>query len=399
MSAIHELEDRVQRYPADRYPVQHATAQFHLGIALTNDGRLADAEAALQRAVDLFRTLPLEHAKAVNALGTVLRLAGRLDEAAAAFDEAAAAFEADEHPLEEGAARFNLGLVLRDLGDHTASQAALEEAARLLDERRVPAQAGAAARELGVTLLERGDLDRAADQLQEAARLAAAHGDRAGLGAALNALGLAWLARGDTARAADSFREAAAAHPRGIRPQEHAMAKTNLAVAHERAGDVARARIASAQAAAVPEAPQTVKEQARAVLDRLGAPAGDLLAILDDEPHERRAVLVREEVVRLVASAPEERDAELARWVEETAVRGADFAETWLNALLELPTDELETLVRGVVAAVGGLDAETAERVRAAVAAASARFHVPQLMRLRETFDRFAAELGQQPWS
>jgi hypothetical protein len=37
--------------------------------------------------------------------------------------------------------------------------------------------------------------------------------------------------------------------------------------------------------------------------------------------------------------------------------------------------------------------------VQADVAAATARFHTPQLIRLKDTFDRAAAELGQRPWS
>jgi tetratricopeptide (TPR) repeat protein len=399
--AIAELEQRLRRYPPDRYPVQHATAQFHLGVALANAGRIEAAETALRAALRIFEPerLPVERAKVLNALGAVLRLAGRMDAAAAAFEDAAVAFGAATQPLEEGAAFFNLGLVRRDLGDHPAAEAAFDHARRLLDERRVPTQAGAAARELGVTLLERGSLERAVEQLEEAARLAAEQGDRAGLGAALNALGLARLARGDTLGAVESFRDAAAAHPYGVRPQEHAMVKTNLALAHERDGDLPRARLAAAQAVAVPEAPQAVKEQARAILERIGAPAGDLLTILDDEPDELRIALVREELLRLLASAPEERDAELARWVEQTAARGPDFAETWLAALLELPTQELEALVGGVVAAVGRLEPRAAERVRADLAAATARFHLPQLIRLKDTFDRVAIELGQQPWS
>src|SRR5215212_11475176 len=91
LEAIEELEERLARFPPERYPVQHATAQFHLGVALANAGRPAEAERALHVAARLFAPdrLPTEHAKATNALGAALRLAGRLDEAAAAFSRAA----------------------------------------------------------------------------------------------------------------------------------------------------------------------------------------------------------------------------------------------------------------------------------------------------------------------
>src|SRR5215218_4659214 len=85
-----QLRERRDRYPPGRYPVQHATAQFHLGAALTNAGRLEEARAALDVAVELFDRMEMgeEHGKALNALGAVLRMAGRLPEASAAFARA-----------------------------------------------------------------------------------------------------------------------------------------------------------------------------------------------------------------------------------------------------------------------------------------------------------------------
>ncbi|MDP9401574.1 MAG: hypothetical protein M3P39_11665, partial [Actinomycetota bacterium] len=93
---VGELEERLRRFPAQRYPVQHATAQFHLGVAHAQTGDLAGAELALATAARLFdpRALPAEHGKAMNALGAVLRLAGRAAEAMEVLARAAAAFEA-----------------------------------------------------------------------------------------------------------------------------------------------------------------------------------------------------------------------------------------------------------------------------------------------------------------
>src|SRR5919204_479381 len=150
MDSIAELEDRLARYPAERYTVQHATAQFHLGVELTNAGRAEEAVRALERAVALFDSdgLRTERAKARNALGAALRLAGRLDEASDAFRAAAADLEG----AERGAALYNLGLARRAAGDPASAHAAFEQARALLDSPAV-------VRELGVTLLEQGELE------------------------------------------------------------------------------------------------------------------------------------------------------------------------------------------------------------------------------------------------
>ncbi|MGH9283535.1 MAG: hypothetical protein ACRD0S_11445, partial [Acidimicrobiales bacterium] len=113
---LEELARRLDQYPADRYPVQHATTQFHLGVTLAGQGRLQEADQALETACRLFRPdqLPAEHAKAANARGAVQRMAGRLDDAATSFGRAAELFRHRELRLEEGAARFNLGLVERE---------------------------------------------------------------------------------------------------------------------------------------------------------------------------------------------------------------------------------------------------------------------------------------------
>jgi Flp pilus assembly protein TadD len=52
--AVDELEERLRRHPVDRYPVQHATAQFHLGVLRARRGELDRAEAALAAAAALF---------------------------------------------------------------------------------------------------------------------------------------------------------------------------------------------------------------------------------------------------------------------------------------------------------------------------------------------------------
>src|SRR5919108_3145740 len=366
MDAIAQLEERLGRYPAERYPVQHATAQFHLGVELTNRGRAEEAVHALRAAVELFDRdgLRSERAKALNALGVALRLAGRVDEAADTFNEAAAGLAG----AERGAALYNLGLAKRDAGDLDAARAAFERASESLDSPAV-------ARELGTTLLQQGELDAAVALLGDASE----QGDEAARGAAANALGLAQLAAGRFDAAVDAFRRAPAAPPRTLRPTEYAMTKANLALAYERAGDERRARLAARQALGVHSIPVAIATQARDVLARVGEGEHDLVSLLEDEPRERWPAVVREEVVRWADT--DDKRAELAEWVAGLCSRpddAVDLAEAWLAALLELPPEQMAVLAQATP--------RQSEWFRDVVASACARFHTPQLLRLREAF-------------
>ncbi|MDP9385366.1 MAG: tetratricopeptide repeat protein, partial [Actinomycetota bacterium] len=144
---VAELRDRLRRHPADRQPLQHATAQFHLGGVLLADGALDEAEAAFAEAAALFgaRGARPEQAKALNGLGATLRTAGRPGLAVRAFEHAAAGLAEAGLPLDEGAARCNLGVALREEGRAEDGAAELRRAVELLDPREVPAQAAAAA--------------------------------------------------------------------------------------------------------------------------------------------------------------------------------------------------------------------------------------------------------------
>ena len=388
-----ELEQRLAQYPRERYPIQHATVQFHLGTALVDAGRLDEAEAALRRAIELFAPLPLERAKALNALGAALRIAGRARDAADVFRDAEASFGAAGSDVERGAALFNLGLALREAGDSDAAIAAFEAARGLLDEQRVPAQAGAAARELGAVLLARSEVDSAVRELSRGVELAERAGDAPGIAAAANTLGLARLAAGDVDEAIDALRTALAATSRAVRPAEYAMVKANLALAYERVGDPPRARLAARQALAVQAAAAAVVGQAESVLARLPPSTNDVAAVLEEEPADRHGAVVREEVLRWADAGAG------AEWIDvQLAFR--DAAEPVLAALLELPPEQMERVLRDALSALPRYDAKAREHFRADVAGATARFHTPQLLRLRDVLDRLSAELGlDERWS
>jgi tetratricopeptide (TPR) repeat protein len=396
---LDELRRRIAAHPPDRYPVQHATAQFHLGVALANLGDPDAAEHALRKAVALFdpAQLPREHAKARLALGAALRARGEREEASRCFAAAASLFATEGAPLEEGAARFNLGLVQKERSDLEAALRSLSRARVLLDTRETPDRASAAARELASALLESGAPDEATKHARAAVELAERAGESVALAAAYNVLGLALIASGD-AGAAEAFRAATGASPRSIRPQAFALAKANLALAYERQGDFKRARLAARQALAVESLPVAVIRLAADVLSRVGADAfGDCLDVLDKESPHAWALVLREEIGRWVAEDEAVRRAEGAAWVDGLLARpgrATALAEAWFSALLELPPAEMESVLRAALRALRPRPDEERTRFVSQTSSAMARFPLPQCTRLRAACNRLAAELG-----
>jgi len=400
--AVVELERRLRMYPRDRYPVQHATASFHLGTLLLQRDDAAAARDAFEIAADLFdpAALPVEHAKATNLLGAALRAQGEAVAARTCFESAAAAFRRAGLELEEGAATFNLGLALRDSGDAVGSAVALQRARGLLAADRVPAQAAAAGRELGTSLLAAGDVDGAVAALRSAVELADGARGGAAIGPASNALGLALLAAGDITAAIDALRDAVAADPRALRPEAHAIAKANLALALEAGGRTTRARVTAAQVVAMPEAPDTVVAQARALLERVATTGNDVMRLLHEEPAAGWGAIVREELRRWLDLDHGERVTQARAWVlasVEHPDRAEDIAEAWLTALLEFPPDQMETLIVSALQAVGDIGPAGRDAWHHDVHRAMVRFHIPQWERLRGTFNNLAQALGQDP--
>lgn len=395
---LRELRDQLLRYRADRHPLEHAMLQFHLGTTLLQAGQLEPAERALRVAAELFDPddHPVEHAKSTNMLGVALRDAGRPDAAREAFNDAAERFARAELPLEEGAARHNVGLVLRDRGHDDAAVGSFERAWELL-RGGPPGQAAAAARELGAALLQTGRHEDAVVVLAEAIELASKAGDRPGMGAAANALGLAHLADDAHEEAVEAFRTALACHPRRVRPEAYAMAKANLALAFERLDDPVPARLAARQARRTPAAPAPVVGQATAVLERLGDPDDDLMVALDRTEEGAWAGEIRDELLRWLDVDADERRATCGAWVDGQVARdarGIELAAAYLDVILELPPEAMETLIRATLEALQDRDPEVREAFRRHVSRAMARFNVPQWMRLKDTFNRLAEDVG-----
>lgn len=401
-AAVEELRRRLERFPPDRYPVQHATTQFHLGMVLLGGDQPQEAAAALRSSVALFAPehLPTEHAKASNLLGAALRAIGDHTGAVAAFRRAAALFDAQDLPLERAAARFNLGLAHRDAGDDAAAVECFVAASETFASADVPAQAAAAARELGALLLDLGDVDAAVRQLE----LAVQHADRAGdlvsRGVALNALGLAYVAAQRLHEARRTFEQAVEAHPRSVRPEFHAMAKLNLALAAEAIGDLPTARLAGRQALGVAAAPAAVTDQASELLGRVGDDVEAVHEVLDQEPADRWTGVLRDELVWWVQAPDEDRRRLAGGWIDGLVARPAQAearAASWLAVLLELPPHDMHLLIRDTLRALGEHDTPTRERFADPIERSMAMFGLPQFLRLKDLFNTIAEDLGQEP--
>jgi len=397
---IVDLEARLRRYDVTRYPVQHATARFHLGVLLLGSGRISDSAGSLRTAHEIFTGvgMRLEAAKALVMSGVAAREGGQPDRARASFLAAATAFADLEQPAEEGAARFNLGLVRADLGETEDALTAFASAHDLFLGAGQVAQAGAACREQATVWLRSDDPHRAVPMLSEAMELAERGGDLPGLGAAANALGLARLSTDDVPGAVEAFAHAVGAYPRTLRPADHAMAKANLALAYHRLGNAARARLTARQAVSIGEADPQVRAQAERVLAALvGGTTPDLVDVLDSEPPDRWHAIVRDEVQRWSAVDRAERLDDVNRFLEAVLARpggGYALAESLLGVLLELPTPPYEELVGVLVEVTGRRPEDVQDRVRAVVGSALARFPLPQWQRLAGSLNTAARTAG-----
>jgi tetratricopeptide (TPR) repeat protein len=400
-SDVEELRARLLRYPADRFPVQHATAQLHLGAALLQAGSTSAAVGALRVAIATYDpTMLAERATAANLLGAALRDAGRAEEAGEAFVAAAAGFAEAQRPLEEAAALHNLGLTLRDRGDLAGAAERFAAGLRIFSDAEVWAQAAAAARELAGARLEAGDAEAAAEAAADAVAHADRAGDLAGVAAAENVLGLAALAGDRPREAADRFARSAAASPRRLRPEAYAMAQANRALACEEAGEVPRARVLARQALSAPAVPPVVGQLAGAILDRLGEERGDLHAVLAGAPDERE-VLLRDELTWWVEGPSGERRGRVAAFLD--GLPGAPDAEgltaVWIGVLLELPPADMHTLVQDAMQAVAACPAAQRARIRGLLDRALPRYPMPQWQRLATVInDAAGAAFGEPAW-
>ncbi len=209
-------------------PAMRASLELLRGLASSNLGRLPEARAALQRALDLRTGLGLDRSPVLTALANVAREAGDLDRALALHTEAMALDEARDGPSHPDRARHlhNLGGVLRRRGDAAGARGRYLEALAI-EDRALPAGAverGLTRNSLGLLALESGDLDEA-DRWLRAAEAMVGQGPERSL-VLRNRASLA-LRRGAFVEAAGLAREALSrdragfgeGHPRVVQDQ------------------------------------------------------------------------------------------------------------------------------------------------------------------------------------
>lgn len=403
-SPEHEaLQARVAQHPPDRYPAQHATAQFHLGALLLRTGDSASALAALRAAREVFgRTgMRVEHAKAGLMLGIALREAGLPDESETAFVTAVGELAALDQPAEQAAAAYNLGLVQHGLGRTAEAHRAWTQAREIFLSAGHPGQAAAAARDHGGALLAGDDPEAAVPLLEQAVRLAEMAGDLSGVGAAANALGLARLSLGRPDEAAQALRAAVGAFPRSVRPAEHAMAKANLALAYAESGARSRSRLAALQALAVVQSDAAVRVLAGQLLERLpGDATYDLQEVLAASPPEQWVGVLREEVLRACELTTPAREQLLRGILDGLLARHGqayDQAESLLHVVVELPPRAYAQVVAALVAGTADRPRDQTDRLHAVVGSAMARFAIPQWQRLAAALNDAAQAAGHPP--
>ncbi|MGH9127505.1 MAG: tetratricopeptide repeat protein [Acidimicrobiales bacterium] len=388
--AIHAMEERLAATPRRSHPLQHATAAYRLGLAYAespNGDRsqnLRRAIACYELATDVFdpRFDPVEHARALNAAGAARRELGDLRGAAELFERAAELFEGRDRDTELAAGLNNLGLARAELGEVVDAMAAYDRAAGTFDPESDEGRRG-----LALTLYNRGQacassdtVDGLADALDDYAQ-ALGHIDPAqnpyhyalihqGIGIA--ELGLAGLQpeqRSERlARAVTAFEEALGVFSRTAFPFQHALTKYNLGLAWSAMGAELELRLAMACFEDVvsvldPRVQPAPWRRAYASLTRVEAELGGrhpgwtladhYVALLAEATPSKRTDLLRERLARLLALPDASRDAALIEMDASVFKLPASDARavvgSELSAVMELPNDAQEAVVRGLM--------------------------------------------------
>jgi tetratricopeptide (TPR) repeat protein len=180
-----------QGYPRERVPLEWASTQNKLGIALWTLGWRESGTARLEEAVAVFRAaleevtrerVPLLWAWTQSNLGIALRELGeresgtaRLEAAVAAYRTALKEWTRERVPFQWAATQMNLGLALAGLGARESGSARLEEAVAAYREalevetrERVPVQWALTQTNLGNALVRLGERESRPAHLEEA---------------------------------------------------------------------------------------------------------------------------------------------------------------------------------------------------------------------------------------
>ncbi len=413
-ATIQGLQRLLADHPAATSPLEHATIQFNLGLAVAESPH-GDRDANLRQAIRHYAAalggfderFPTERARVLNALGAAERDLGLPVQARDRFIAALALTAA---PAEAGAAANNLGLTLVDLGQPAAAVGAYDRALELFSAAGYGRQRAAARHNRGQAHAAVGNLEAAAADYRAAIDLVRPDEAPYVHGSAQLSLAVALLdTPGDrqqlVAEAVAALGAAGAVFTRSAYPFQHAVVKHNLGVAFEDlAGQdptgLRRALVAYEDAVRLldPRLHEAEWGEARAGLDRVeqrlavvagpSSRAQHFAALLGavSAPELRELLRYRLRALLDLPGAP--RDQALAEL--DCAVLGLEPAAAstvtvaWLGVLMEQPHDDLLAALRVRQAVMEELSGDAQPAAAAAIEAALGNLEIIQRVRVRD---------------
>lgn len=425
---IQSLRRTLSGYTLEANPVEYATIQFNIGLALaeSHDGdresNLRTAIAAHAEALKVFgaTNYPLLRGRVLTALGSAERDLGLGQIARDRFEEATHVLSGIDAPAEVGAAYNNLGLAETDLSHVDLAILAFDRALQEFSDDRYR-------RQRATTLVNRGlarsrmgsetDLETAIDDYRAAATLvepteasyvyALAHHS---LGIAL--LGLPGSRQEHLSEAIRSLDTSLTVFTSLSYPFQHALTKNNLGVAYEEIAphDVTSQRRALARFEEAmmlldprihPEQWQEINSNLTRVLATLEELApmtrvehfGHLLASIS--PPERLDFLRFR--LRSLLSMPEPHRSESLLMLDRVICdlpppALTSITRTWLEVLMEQPHDHLEVGLRARQSTHEELEGEQLQAALLAIEAALGDLEIIQRVRVRDML----TELGYE---
>lgn len=388
---IADLTARLADYPLSAWPVEHATIQFNLGVALSEHPlrtptmlRRAVGHHATALKVFDAATWPVERSRVLTALGSAERSLGMMAVAVDRFRSAADLVDAD-NPAEAGSALNNLGLALAEMGRLSEAEAVFVETLESFSDERF-------SRQRATTLYNRGQMYAASGRSAEAIEAF-----RAGIaevspeiegplwGTISHELGVALMQRAEADEdiwneAVSRLEDALSIFNRRSYPLQYAMANHNLGLAHagRPAASVSRLRraVVSFEDALTVLDVHTHADPRREVSAAMEA----ALARLEDLGHSRdraehfvalvaslaggeRTRMLRARLQRVLDTPEPGRTSQLAALdralIRLPAPHLADLTIEWMHGLTEDRLDAASAAFETRVAMIGELDDPT----------------------------------------
>lgn len=426
---IESLRGQVARYPLDEFPVEYATVQFNLALALAEspegdvvENRKKSIEAHAE-ALRVFSadSYPIQRGRVLTALGAVERDLGLAQIARDRFEEATRVLEGLDAPPEFGAATNNLGLAETDLGRFDNAISAFGKALEAFKVERYKRQHATSLINRGMAFSKTATpdgIDKAIEDYRAAAQLVEPTDASYVYALAHHSLGVALLGKPGArveflAEAIRSLDTSLTVFTRSAYPFQHALTKNNLGVAYEEIAPNDPTSLRRAQArfeeALILLDPRIHKEQwheinanlAR-VAEKLANLTGsdsrvehfvDLLAAISP-PEQLDLLRFR---LRSFLAMPEPHRTQALAMLDDAIVSAPPepligITKAWLQVLMEQPHDELEVGLRSRQSAHDRVDGRRLRDASTAIEQALGHLEVIQRVRVRDIL----TDLGYQ---